>query len=201
MNTLRTETLRETGACYSAASQPKPFHSNPRKGRRINKRMCCTYWLLPARRCGSLPLPGSCGRHRCRNLRPVCSVFHGRCVERRGSHLVAACAENGDCPCPFPPALHPCTTPLSGSGAPPLCSWEWRAPPWKQSGQMDAPLSGAQRPLGADGILRRNGQYKSLYLGGFTPLNGFQSPYLTMLWWNWFHRTDLHVVIDYIGQF
>ncbi len=123
MNTLSTETLEETGACYSAASKPKLFHSHPHQRRRRHRKTCCTYWLLPARRCGSLPLPGSCGQHRHRNLRPACSVVHGQCVERRASHWVAACAENGDCPCLFPPALHPCTTPLSGLAAPLLYSW------------------------------------------------------------------------------
>lgn len=78
-----------------------------------------TYWLLPAKRCGSLPLPGSCGRHKRRNPRPACSGVRGRCVERRGSRWAAACAANGDYRGPFPPVRHLCTTPQSGLAGPP----------------------------------------------------------------------------------
>ena len=151
-------------------------------GQGRNRKTCCTYWLLPVRRCGSRPLPGSCGRHRRRSLRPVCSAVRGRCVRRRASRWAAACAETGRCPCPSPLALHPCTTPLLGLDDPLPYSWEWQAPLWKLSGQRGAPQSGVGCPLGADEILRRKWQRRrfttAIIYPGFIDLNG--NPYVTV---------------------
>lgn len=118
-------------------NQKSLFTLNSGEGER-NQKTCGTYLLLPARHCGSLPLPGSCGQRRRRNLRPVCSVVRGRCAGKKGSHWAAACVGSGDCPCPFPPALHLCTTPPLELAALPPYSWAWQAPLWIRSGQMGA---------------------------------------------------------------
>ena len=112
-----------------------------------------THMLLPKMHYGSLLLPGSSGPRKRRLPRPVCSVFHERCEGRKASHWAAACGENVGHLCRFPPALRPCTTPLSGLAVPLLYSWEWRAPLWRQSGQRGAPQSGVGSPPAADGIL------------------------------------------------
>lgn len=114
------------------------LYSHSQQRAEWSKETCCTYWLLPTRRCGSLLLLGSCEQHRHMNLHPVCSVVRGRCEGRRGSRWAAACVVNEDCLCLFPPARHLCTTPLLALAGPPLYSWEWQALLWIQSGQMGA---------------------------------------------------------------
>lgn len=153
---------RKTGGNQKPSCHTPTFSSQPRHTWWGNFNTCCTYWLLPAKRCGSLPLPGSCGLHKRRNLHLACSDVRGRCVERRGSRWAAACAANGDCPDPFPPVRHLCTTPQLGLADPPPYSWEWRVPPWKRSGQKGARQSGAVCPLGGDGILKTNDQDERL---------------------------------------
>ena len=117
------------------------------------KKKVLTHMLLPKMHCGWQLLPGSSVPRRRRLPRPVCSAARERYAGRRASRWAAACGANGSRLCPSPPALHPCTTPLSGSAAPLLYSWGWRVPPWRQSGQRGAPQSGVGSPPGADGIL------------------------------------------------
>ena len=116
-----------------------------------------TYMLLPKMHCGWQLLPGSSGPRRRRLPRPVCSVVHEQCEGRKVSQWEAACGEIVCHLCQFPPALHPCTTPLLGPAALLLYSWEWQAPLWTQPGQRGAPQFGVGSLPDADGILKEKG--------------------------------------------
>lgn len=111
-------------------------------------------------RYGWLLLPGSCGPRRRTLHRPVCSASHEWSGGRKASRWVTACVASEGCPGRSPPAHHLCTTPPSGSAAPLLYSWEWRARLWRRSGRRDAPQSGAGSPPGADGILEETEDMK-----------------------------------------
>lgn len=99
-------------------------------------------------------LPGSFGPRRRMRHRPVCSASRERSGGRKASRWATAYAASEDCPGRSPLARHLCTTPPSGSAAPPLYSWEWRARLWRRSGRRDAPQSAAGSPPDADGILK-----------------------------------------------
>lgn len=112
-----------------------------------------TYRLLVRMRYGWRLRPGSFVPRRRTLHRPVCSASREQSGGRKGSRWVTACVVSEGCPGRSPPARHLCTTPPSGSAAPLLCSWGWRARLWRRSGRRDAPQSGVGSPPGADGIL------------------------------------------------